>query len=133
MLLTLCLLGNLACFFFVVCLIFSKLTFSKNYFKNTIRAPNSLDPDQAQHFVGPELVPNCLQRFQLTTPQVGKEMSIMYKIRHLDKHLKYKKTLFIASKCTKITKYKMFGMEWQHWTMRMANHAYINNNINIPY
>ena len=24
---------------------------------------NSLDPDQAQHFVGPGLGPNCLQRF----------------------------------------------------------------------
>ena len=23
---------------------------------------NSLDPDQAQHFVGPDLGPNCLQR-----------------------------------------------------------------------
>ena len=23
---------------------------------------NSLDPDQAQHFVGPDLDPNCLQR-----------------------------------------------------------------------
>ena len=24
---------------------------------------NSLDPDQAQHFVGPDLGPNCLQKF----------------------------------------------------------------------
>ena len=29
---------------------------------NTIRVSNSLDPDQAQHFVGPDLVPNCLQK-----------------------------------------------------------------------
>ena len=30
---------------------------------NNIRVSNSLDPDQAQHFVGPYLGPNCLQRF----------------------------------------------------------------------
>ena len=24
--------------------------------------PNSLNPDQARHFVGPDLDPNCLQR-----------------------------------------------------------------------
>ena len=29
---------------------------------NTIRVSNSLDPDQARHFVGPDLGPNCLQR-----------------------------------------------------------------------
>ena len=29
---------------------------------NTIRVSNSLDPDQARHFVGPDLDPNCLQR-----------------------------------------------------------------------
>ena len=41
---------------------FSKLTFSKNSFWNTIRVSNSLDPGQAQHFVGPGLDSNCLQR-----------------------------------------------------------------------
>ena len=40
-------------------LIMSKFTFSKNYFRNTIRVSNSLDPDQN---VGPDLGPNCLQR-----------------------------------------------------------------------
>ena len=40
----------------------SKLTFSKNSYRNTIRVSNSLSPDQAQHFVGPDLDPNCLQR-----------------------------------------------------------------------
>ena len=28
----------------------------------TIRVSNSLDPDQARHYVGPDLDPNCLQR-----------------------------------------------------------------------
>ena len=31
-------------------------------FFNTISVSNSLDPDQARHFVGPDLGPNCLQR-----------------------------------------------------------------------
>ena len=29
---------------------------------NTIRVSNSLDPDQARHYVGPDLGPNFLQR-----------------------------------------------------------------------
>ena len=40
---------------------FSKSTFLKNYFGNTIRVSNGLDPDQDQHSVGPDLGPNCLQ------------------------------------------------------------------------
>ena len=31
-------------------------------FFNTISVSNNLDPDQAQHFVRPDLGPNCLQR-----------------------------------------------------------------------
>ena len=38
-------------------------TFLKNSLRNTIRVSNSLDPGQAQRFVGPDLGPNCLQRF----------------------------------------------------------------------
>ena len=30
-------------------------------FFNNIRVSNSLDPDQARHFVRPDLSPNCLQ------------------------------------------------------------------------
>ena len=41
---------------------FSKSTFSKKYFRNTIRVSNSLEPDQAPHSVGPDLDPNCLQK-----------------------------------------------------------------------
>ena len=59
--LTLCMPGNFACFFCRL-QIFLKLTFSKKYFRNTIRVLNSLDADQAQHFAGPDLGPNCLQR-----------------------------------------------------------------------
>ena len=41
---------------------FSKLTFSKNYFCNSIWVSNNLDLDQDRHSVGPDLDPNCLQR-----------------------------------------------------------------------
>ena len=40
-------------------------------FFNTIRVSNSLDLDQARHFVRPDLGPNCLQR--LTADIAGKE------------------------------------------------------------
>ena len=40
---------------------FSKLTFSNNSFRNSIRVSNSLYPGQDPHFVGPDLGPNCLQ------------------------------------------------------------------------
>ena len=50
--LTLCMLGNFACFFVV---------FFKKIFE-VIRMSNSLDPDQDRHFVEPDLGPYCLQR-----------------------------------------------------------------------
>ena len=59
--LSLCPLGNCACFF-VVCWFFSKSSFLKNSFRNTIWVSNGLNPDQAWHFVGPDLGPICLQR-----------------------------------------------------------------------
>ena len=42
---------------------------------NTIRVTNSLDPDQDQHFVGPDLDPNCLHRLLADEKKVttGKE------------------------------------------------------------
>ena len=57
--LALCMLGNFPCFFFILSgdFFFSKLTISKNYFRNTNRVSNSLDPDQDRH-----LGPDCLQR-----------------------------------------------------------------------
>ena len=34
-----------------------------DFFKYHLGVKNSLDPDQARHFVGPDLGPICLQRF----------------------------------------------------------------------
>ena len=56
------LLGNFLGFFCGL-LIFLKINFLKNSFRNTIRVSKSSDPDQAQHFVGPDLGSNCLQKF----------------------------------------------------------------------
>ena len=42
-------------------LIFIKINFIKNAYRNTNRVSNSLDPDQAQYFVGPDLGSKCLQ------------------------------------------------------------------------
>ena len=39
----------------------SKSLFSKISFRKTIRVANSLNPDQARRFVGPDLYPNCFQ------------------------------------------------------------------------
>ena len=36
--------------------------FKINLLRHTNRVSNSLDPGQAQRFVGPDLDPNCLQR-----------------------------------------------------------------------
>ena len=47
-------------------------------FFNTIQVSNSLDPDQARHFVGPDLGPNCLQRlsaYKFKVSLVGKELN----------------------------------------------------------
>ena len=44
----------------IVCLFLKEITFSKKLFRNAIRAPNSLDPDQVPYFVGPGLGPKCL-------------------------------------------------------------------------
>ena len=70
--LTLCLFGNFACFFVVRCF-FQKSTFSKNSFKITIRMSNSLDPDQARHFVGLIWGQTVCKGYQQTT-LVGKEL-----------------------------------------------------------
>ena len=55
--------GNYACIFCHLWIFFFKLTFSK--ILSGIRVSNSLDPDQARHFVRPDMDPNCLQRLSV--------------------------------------------------------------------
>ena len=43
-------------------LTFFKIDIFEKLFQESIRVSNSLDPDQARCFVGPDLGPNCLQR-----------------------------------------------------------------------
>ena len=45
----------------IVCLFFKKSLFQKTFFRNAIRAPNSLGPDQIPYFGGPDLGSKCLQ------------------------------------------------------------------------
>ena len=54
---TLCMLGM---FSYFCCRL---LTFFKiNFFQNTIRVSNNLDPGQDRHSVGPDMCPNCVLR-----------------------------------------------------------------------
>ena len=61
--------------FVVVCLLFSKLTFSKNSFRNTFRVSNSLNQDQDRHSdLGPVIskqVKIILYKFQIDRPSKG--------------------------------------------------------------
>ena len=50
------------CMIFYRMLIFFKITFFKMFFLDCIRVSKSLDSDQVQCFVGPELRPICLGR-----------------------------------------------------------------------
>ena len=54
-------------------LIFFKINFLKNSFRNTIRMSNGLDPDQAGQFVGPDLGPNCLPRLSDSVDDTGRQ------------------------------------------------------------
>ena len=58
--LTLCMLGNFACFY-VSADFFQNQLFRK-ILSGVPSVSNSLDPDQVRHYVGPDLGPNCLRR-----------------------------------------------------------------------
>ena len=53
------------------------LIFFKNSFRNAIKVAISLDPDQDQHSVGPDLGPNCLQKSLADDTSAGKEFKCM--------------------------------------------------------
>ena len=57
----LCILDIFA-YLFCRLMIFSKSSFSKISFRNTVRLSNSVDPDQTVHFVEPDRGLNCFQR-----------------------------------------------------------------------
>ena len=91
-------LGNFTCFF-VICWFFQNSTFSKKYFRNTIRVSNSLDPDQDRHSIGPDLGPNCLQRLIISIWQklplsIRRELrkpncGFLGNISYMSQHMKY--------------------------------------------
>ena len=51
--------ASVVAFFLLSSDFFQIKLFLKNSFRNTNRVSNSSDPDQARHFVGPDLGPNC--------------------------------------------------------------------------
>ena len=61
----------------------SKLTFSKNSFRISIRVSNSLDPDQHRRFFSPDLGSNCLQK--LTVDNKGRDL--IQGLHRLEKYL----------------------------------------------
>ena len=74
--LTLCLLGIFHTFLLSADF-FLKSTVSKNSFRNTIRVLNSLVPDQAQHFVGPDLGRNCLQSLYADDASISRVKQVL--------------------------------------------------------
>ena len=42
-----------------------KINFFEKFFQELPSVSNSLNPDQARHFVGPDLGPNCLQKLSV--------------------------------------------------------------------
>ena len=58
---TLCMLGNFYDF------VSRLITLKKKSFRNTTRVSNSLDPDQARRFVGPDLGLNYCKCYQQTS------------------------------------------------------------------
>ena len=100
--------------FNVVCSPFSKIIFSKNYFKNTVTASNGLNPDQDQSTIGPDLGPNCLLRLS----------------RALEKpayHVNYKKKLigyvFIKFLCISCKKNKISFMSFMFFQSVMSRNV----------
>ena len=85
MILPFCLLVNSACFFCCLLLFFFNINVSKTSFKNTNRVSNGLDPDQARHFVGPGLDPNCLQRLSAydISRQKANELFSLYELQSI--------------------------------------------------
>ena len=75
--LTLSMLGRIA-YFMSSAAFFWKLFVQKNIHRNTIRVTNSLDPDQAQHIVGPDLGPKfqTVCKGHQQTTQAGKERQV---------------------------------------------------------
>ena len=69
---------------FIFLLILSKSTVSKkkNTSRNTIRVPNSLDPDQTRHVVGSDLGPNSFSKV-ITVVGRGSIRGDEEKARHL--------------------------------------------------
>ena len=89
--------------------VFSKLTFSKKSFRNTIIVSNCLDPDQDQHSVDPDLGPNCLKMLSademkkvnkqclLDTPRTVRFSVKLVKVKFKPADLSFEKKISVES------------------------------------
>ena len=73
---------------------------------------NSLDPDQARHFVGPDLGPNCLKKVisrRQRSLLAGQELNINYGLAPSDMSYVLRKTVKRQQNATKdvITKHRL--------------------------
>ena len=110
-------LGNFSSFFCPLQRFFFKFTFSKNYFRNTIRVSNGLEPDQAScsMSVRPDLGPKYWQRlsadnsrfllsFKVASRYCQGPISLLYSITYgpncqSSRHRKQSWWLFFAGYC----------------------------------
>ena len=64
--------------------------FQNRLFEKTLRVSNSLDPDRARHFVGPDLCPNCLLRLSTDAKSRGvKSNCMIYRYVLKETHLRH--------------------------------------------
>ena len=109
-LLTLCMLGNFS-WYIVSADFFPKSTFLKISFRNTIRVSNNLDPDQARHFVGPDLDPKWLRN--LWSDVTGRQRVIYSVMICLSS--KYRLISFVYIMVTMATDWN-FSKDWFWWS-----------------
>ena len=85
---TICMLGNIAS---LLChlIFFAKLTFYENSFRNTVGVSNRLEPVQARPLVGPDLAPNCLQRFSADDFRLHWQGSVNITTLYTNQKIKY--------------------------------------------
>ena len=83
-------------------LIFFKIDSFKKFFHDYHQCQNSLDPDQAQHFVGPDLGSNCLERLSADNQStcLGPLLSSIQKVKYVSICSKTDITLLESQKFT---------------------------------
>ena len=118
---------------FCCLLIFFKIIFSKNYFRNTIWV-SSKDPDQARHFVGPDMRPNCLQK--LSRADTGRKW-VLSGLIWVQSVCKSYQQMTLADKRVKMEMNWSNQLVWEilFWQLKWINYCYntVNNWVKIKH